>query len=89
MSVFKNFIFHRNKSELDPSPVKKPKEDKSEQKIMKKQNDLMYKHRDNLQALHKTQLTHLLEYNKQQVPEGVPRVRVNDHFSIGYVCKII
>ncbi|XP_014252361.1 poly [ADP-ribose] polymerase [Cimex lectularius] len=64
------------KDETDgPPPEKKKKESNStgENEEMKKQNKTMYKYRDSLKALTKTQLTQLLVYNNQEDPVGTDR----------------
>lgn len=47
-------------------------------KKLKKQNDAMFKYHDLLQSLKKTELQLLLEYNKQEIPEGSSRVRITN-----------
>ena len=42
---------------------------------MKKQSDLIYKFRDNLQQLSRNELQDLLEYNGQEIPSGNMAVR--------------
>lgn len=57
------------------SPAKKPKEVSDGTKdLMKKQNEKMFFFRDNLKALHKSELTALLECNNQWVAHGESKV---------------
>lgn len=42
---------------------------------MKRQNEALYNIRDELQNIPKKDLIHLLEHNKQDIPEGADRVR--------------
>ena len=68
-------------------PVKKVKdeaEDVEEEKELKKQNDELFKVRDVLSALKKSDLIEMLENNEQQVPEGVTAVSSVD---IAYVFR--
>jgi poly [ADP-ribose] polymerase len=68
---------HRKEKPADepdgPSPSKKMKSDKED--AIKKQNNLMYKYRDQLKKiLKKKDLQYLLEYNDQDIPSGEERV---------------
>jgi len=56
-----------------PTPSKKMKSNKEDE--IKKQNDLMYKYRDQLKKdLTKKDLMFLLKYNYQDIPSGEDRV---------------
>lgn len=67
------------KDEVDgvSSEKKIKKEEKEENKIddkeLKKQNDMMFKYRDSLTQLTRTQLTELFKFNDQEDPAGVDR----------------
>lgn len=41
---------------------------------MKKQNKTMFEYRDKLEVLTKPELVSLLEYNKQEIPQGASSV---------------
>ncbi|KAL0276840.1 UNVERIFIED_CONTAM: hypothetical protein PYX00_004320 [Menopon gallinae] len=74
-----------------PSPTKKPKEKVPDdmEKNMKKQNKTMFEYRDKLELLTKPELIHLLEYNKQEIPEGVSNIldRLADGMTFGALKK--
>lgn len=55
--------------------AKKAEEDKERDEI-KKQNKIMYKHRDDLEQLSKAELQLLLEHNGQQPPTGPSKVSI-------------
>lgn len=61
----------------DAPPIKKVKkepEDAEEEKEMKKQNDELFKIKDKLSSVKKSDLIVMLEENEQQIPEGVSSV---------------
>lgn len=71
------FLFFCSAIKQEDVPVaKKMKKDETEEddpreKEIKKQNDIMYKYRDELKAnLKKTALQQLLEFNSQDIPPG-------------------
>lgn len=53
-----------------PSPNKKLKMGDESKVEMKKQNKLMFKHRDYLKTLNVKVCKELLDYNKQEIPES-------------------
>lgn len=75
----------KTNDEADGAPsVKKIKKeekslpkDKDLQDLMKKQNKLMFKYRDELKKLTRTQMSSLLEYNDQDDPVGADRVYIS------------
>ena len=81
MSVFRP-VKADDEADSGVSPAKKSKQsavdEEKEKKEMKKQNELMFKYRDNLKDLSKSELHDLLEYNDQEIPEGEERVRFPD-----------
>ncbi|CAG9763321.1 unnamed protein product [Ceutorhynchus assimilis] len=60
-------------------------------KEYREQNKIMFKHRDALSTLKKNQLVALLNYNKQDIPEGTERMldRISDLMTFGALkrCK--
>lgn len=54
------------------NPPKKPKIE--DDNVMRKQNQSIYRYRDQLKALTKKHLIALLEYNNQQIPSGIDSV---------------
>lgn len=54
--------------------IKQEKEDETEKEEIKKQNKIMFKHRDELEKLSKQELLLLLEYNDQDAPPGISEV---------------
>ncbi|XP_034943487.1 poly [ADP-ribose] polymerase [Chelonus insularis] len=54
--------------------VKKESVDPAEEKLMIKQNDKLFKMRDQLKALTKHEVTEILVYNHQFIPEGIDRL---------------
>jgi hypothetical protein len=69
--------------EADGPTPKKMKSDKEDK--IKKQNKLIYKHRDQLKkVLKKKDLQYLLEYNDQDVPSGEDRVCI----AFFYLCVL-
>ncbi|KAF7995152.1 hypothetical protein HCN44_004624 [Aphidius gifuensis] len=65
------------KNELDASSAKKIKIDpdtNADEKLMKKQNEELFKLKDQLATLTKKELTNLLDANNQTVPEGNSRI---------------
>ncbi|XP_065561172.1 poly [ADP-ribose] polymerase 1-like isoform X2 [Artemia franciscana] len=60
----------KKKKAEEGATKKGTKEEKEESEILKKQSDLIYKFRDNLQQLSRNELQDLLEYNGQEIPSG-------------------
>ncbi|XP_054169146.1 poly [ADP-ribose] polymerase 1-like [Oppia nitens] len=54
------------------SPAKKPKLSSGDDKKLKKQSDLLFKYQEFLKSMKKQDLIELMEYNKIEVPEGMP-----------------
>lgn len=87
-------LLFSKKDEVDGAPIEKKikKEENEENQIddieLKKQNDKMFKYRDSLTQLTRTQLTELLRHNDQEDPVGVDRVSYNCSFKLLQVCKI-
>ncbi|KAF3422106.1 hypothetical protein E2986_01385 [Frieseomelitta varia] len=72
----------------DAPPIKKAKEepeDAEEEKEMKKQNDELFKIKDKLSSVKKSDLIAMLEENEQQIPEGVSSIidRLSDAIYFG------
>lgn len=79
-----------NKTDESESPQKKKKpNNKSEDKELKKQSDLLFKLRDNLNAIKKSDLIELLNCNEITVPEGISKIleRLSDAMAFGVLEK--
>lgn len=76
--------YRKRKAEDEPDTA--PKKIKTEdEEAMRKQNKIMFKYRDELsKILKKKQLSCLLEYNDQLLPEGESRVRFDFLISVVY-----
>lgn len=75
-----------NASNVPPiKKVKKEADDAEEEEEMKKQNDELFKIRDILSSIKKSDLITMLEENDQQIPEGVPAIidRLSDAINFG------
>ena len=74
--------FRKRKAEDEPdTPTKKVKSE--EEETMRKQNKIMFRHRDELsKALTKKNLSLILEDNHQYIPKGDTKVTIHNAYTL-------
>lgn len=73
-----NKCFRKRKAEDEPDTATK-KVKTEEEETMRKQNKVMFRHRDELsKSMNKRHLSLILEDNHQYIPKGESKVRIKD-----------